>query len=64
MKQKYVWPAIIYVLVCIIAILIPASEGYQSIVWKLFVGQAYAIPALIVSLIISRYFKGNKPVQE
>ncbi|RXJ04531.1 DUF4017 domain-containing protein [Anaerobacillus alkaliphilus] len=58
------WPVIIYVLVCIIAIVIPASEGYQFIGWKLFVGQAYAIPAFIVSLIIFRIFKGNKAVQD
>jgi hypothetical protein len=39
-----------YLIVCLIADLIPASEGYNTVGWKLFVGQIYAISVLIVQL--------------
>ena len=58
---KYIlFPAIAYMLVCIIAIIIPASDGYNVLVWKLFVGQIYALPTLFVTGFISyRLYKKN-----
>ncbi|MDR7236554.1 DUF4017 family protein [Neobacillus drentensis] len=54
--MKNIIPSLIaYLIVCIIAVLIPASEGYNTIGWKLFVGQIYAIPALIVVALITFY---------
>lgn len=53
MKKHIMYPLLAYVIVCVIAILIPASEGYNVISWKLFVGQIYAIPVLIITALIS-----------
>lgn len=47
--KKIIFPLSIYFLVCLIAVLIPASDGYNTIGWKLFVGQVYAIPILIIT---------------
>ena len=39
--MKNIIPALLaYIIVCIIAIIIPASDGYNNVGWKLFVGQA------------------------
>lgn len=47
-------PAIyVYLIVCVIAILVPASEGYGNIAWKLFVGQIFALPAFFIAALIS-----------
>lgn len=48
-------PLLAYLIVCLIAILIPASEGYNTVGWKLFVGQIYAIPTLLLVTFISYY---------
>ncbi|MFA8438265.1 DUF4017 family protein [Pueribacillus sp. YX66] len=37
-----------YIIACVFTILIPASEGYNTVSWKLFVGQLYAIPVFII----------------
>lgn len=47
------WLLLAYIIVSVIAVLIPASEGYNSIGWKLFVGQVYALPACILVAIIT-----------
>ena len=59
LKKHIVFPLLAYVVVCIIAILIPASEGYNVISWKLFIGQIYAIPVLLIAALIS-YFLYKK----
>lgn len=41
-------PLLAYLIVCLVAVLTPASEGYNTLGWKLFVGQIFAIPVLIV----------------
>ncbi|KFN03280.1 DUF4017 domain-containing protein [Bacillus clarus] len=48
-------PLLVYIIVCIIAVVIPASDGYNTIGWKLFVGQVYAIPILIVAAFLTFY---------
>jgi predicted transporter len=53
---------ICYVAVCVIAILLPASEGYNVIQWKLLVGQLYAIPVFIVALIVTVVVKKRKVI--
>ena len=50
--KKIIEPVLIYLLVCLITLLLPASEGYDTIGWKLLVGQIYAIPAFIVAIVI------------
>lgn len=54
MLKKYIfWPLLAYIIVCIIAVSLPASEGYNSAGWKLLVGQVYAIPVLFVTALCS-----------
>ena len=48
-------PLLVYLIACVITILIPASEGYNTVGWKLFVGQIYAIPVLIVVALVTFY---------
>lgn len=58
--KKALPPIVAYILVCLIAVLIPASEGYNEIGWKLLVGQVYAIPTLIIVSAISYYVTKKK----
>ncbi|MGE8080870.1 DUF4017 family protein [Peribacillus loiseleuriae] len=59
--MKYIVPPLLaYLLVCIIAVLSPASEGYNAVDWKLFVGQLYAIPVLIVVALITLYLNKKR----
>ncbi|PFJ17619.1 hypothetical protein COD67_17655 [Bacillus cereus] len=59
--MKNITPALlIYFIVCIISIIIPASDGYHTIGWKLFIGQIYAIPIFIITAIITFYVNKKK----
>lgn len=59
--MKNILPAIVlYIIVCIIAIITPASEGYNHVGWKLFVAQAYAIPIFLITAIITFYINKRK----
>jgi len=53
--MKKIIPLLVYLLVCLIAVILPASEGYNTIGWKLLVGQIYAIPALIIAILFSKF---------
>lgn len=54
--MKTMIPALLaYIIVCLIVLLSPASEGYNTVVWKLLVGQLYAIPALLIVALVSFY---------
>ncbi|MGH1256162.1 MULTISPECIES: DUF4017 family protein [Bacillus] len=57
--MKHIIPALVlYIIVCVIAMIAPTSQGYNHIGWKLFVGQAYAIPIFLITAIIT--FSINK----
>ncbi|MFK4425067.1 DUF4017 family protein [Bacillus mycoides] len=59
--MKNILPALLaYIIVCIIAIIIPASDGYNNVGWKLFVGQAYAIPIFIITAIVTFYINKKR----
>lgn len=58
--KKAILPIIIYLIANVIVLLLPVSEGYEAITWRLFVGQIYAIPALLLAIFIS-YFIFKKP---
>ncbi|WP_002147343.1 DUF4017 family protein [Bacillus cereus] len=59
--MKNIIPALVlYIIICIIAIITPASEGYNHVGWKLFVGQAYAIPIFLITAIITFYINKKK----
>lgn len=51
--KKIIVPLLVYLIVCIIAVMLPASDGYNTIGWKLLIGQIYAIPVLIIAFLIS-----------
>ncbi|WP_102692245.1 DUF4017 family protein [Rummeliibacillus pycnus] len=53
-------PLLAYLLVCLLAIVAPASDSYDTISWKLLVGQLYAIPVLIVVLFITYFVKKKR----
>ena len=53
--KKIFLPVSVYLIVCIIVILLPTSDGYNTIGWKLFFGQIYAIPVLIVAILVSLF---------
>lgn len=55
--KRFLLPIIAYLIVCMIAVLIPASEGYDMIGWKLFVGQIYAIPVFIIVATVMFFVK-------
>lgn len=57
--KKILLPLAAYLVVCLIAILLPASDGYNTIGWKLLVGQIYAIPAFIIAIFIT-FFMNKK----
>ncbi len=61
--KRWLIPFIAYLLVCIIVVYLPASEGHDVLAWKLFVGQAYAIPILIITALIT-YFFSNKDTDD
>ncbi|KAA0797997.1 DUF4017 domain-containing protein [Bacillus sp. JAS102] len=59
--MKNITPALVlYIIVCIIAMIAPSSEGYNHIGWKLFVGQVYAIPIFLITAIITFYINKKK----
>lgn len=64
--MKNITPALVlYIIVCIIAMLAPASQGYNHVGynhvgWKLFVGQVYAIPIFLITAIITFYINKKK----
>ncbi|MEK4080047.1 DUF4017 family protein [Solibacillus sp. FSL K6-1126] len=51
--KKIMVPLLVYLIVCIIAAMLPTSDGYNTIGWKLLIGQIYAIPVLIIAFLIS-----------
>lgn len=58
--MKYIVPPIIaYVVVCIIAILLPGSQCYDTS-YKLAIGQIYAVPTLIVVALVSYYLNKKR----
>lgn len=57
--MKTIVPIIVYLIALVISVFLPASEGYDTFRWKLLVGQAYAIPALIITILII-YFINKK----
>lgn len=59
--MKNIIPALfVYFIVCVIVIILPASDGYNTVSWKLFVGQVYAIPIFLVVAIVTFYVNKNR----
>ena len=57
--KKIIPPVLAYLAVCIIVIFLPASDGYNTVGWKLYVGQIYAIPVLIIAGVVT-FFVNNR----
>lgn len=51
--MKNLLPVIVYVLVLIIVVKLPTSQGYDELIWKLLIGQVYAIPVFLITLFIT-----------
>lgn len=51
--MKILIPVLIYVVVCLVMLMLPASEGYDTMTWKLLVGQIYALPILFIAILFS-----------
>lgn len=61
--MKWWMPAIMmYGLICLMGIMLPASQGYDTMSWKLFVVQIYAIPIALIVLTIT-FFRHRKMTQ-
>lgn len=58
--MKFIIPISVYVIVCIIAVMLPASDGYNSFGWKLFVAQLYALPAFAIAALLCLLFIKRK----
>ena len=58
--MKNILPALVLYIVCVIAMIAPASQSYNHPGWKLFVGQAYAIPIFLITAIITFYINKKK----
>ncbi len=58
--KKIIPPLFVYLAVCLLTVFLPASDGYNTIGWKLFVGQLYAIPALLMAILIM-FFVFRRP---
>lgn len=58
MKKVIISSLLVYVVVCILSLILPSSDGYNEIGWKLLVGQIYAIPAFVGSFLF--YLLSNK----
>jgi hypothetical protein len=46
---------VVYATVLMLTLFAPASEGYDVMSWKLFVGQVYAIPSFITVVLVLIY---------
>ncbi|WP_078379954.1 DUF4017 family protein [Sutcliffiella halmapala] len=61
--KNLVLPLLAYVLVCVLVVIAPASTGYDTLGWKLFAGQMYAIPAFVVVALFS-FYVNKKPTDD
>lgn len=55
--KKIIVALSLYLIVCLLTFILPGSDGYNTIGWKLLIGQIYAIPILIISIAISLSLK-------
>ncbi|MCU7667706.1 DUF4017 family protein [Bacillus thuringiensis] len=60
MKNRFWISLFLYFFVLVIGLLIPASEGYNTIVWKLVIGQALALPVFLISLFTFKVINSKK----
>ncbi|MGR5913999.1 DUF4017 family protein [Bacillus pacificus] len=64
--MKNILPALVLSYYCLRdqLVIAPASQGYNHVGWKLFVGQAYAIPIFLITAIITFYINKKKPTNK
>lgn len=60
--NKYIFLGIVYFYTTCLTLLLPSSEGYENLVWKLSVGQLYSIPVTIVIFLLFLYIQKKKAV--
>lgn len=60
-KMKWWLPAVVvYVVLCIIGALSPASEEYDVLSWKLYLAQFVAIPAALLVFAVMFFWHKRK----
>ncbi|WP_255301914.1 DUF4017 family protein [Bacillus cereus] len=60
MKNSFWISLFLYFFVLGIGLLIPASEGYNTIVWKLVIGQVWTLPLFLISLVTLKVINRKK----
>lgn len=60
MKNSFWISLFLYFFVLGIGLLIPTSEGYKTIVWKLVIGQVWALPVFFISLVTLKVINRKK----
>ncbi|PGP14525.1 hypothetical protein COA01_29620 [Bacillus cereus] len=59
-KNSFWISLFLYFFVLGIGLLIPASEGYNTIVWKLVIGQVWTLPLFLISLVTLKVINRKK----
>lgn len=54
----------VYAIVMIIALFLPTSSDYSTFIWKVIISQIYAIPALLITLIVYIVCRNNPYLEE
>lgn len=54
----------VYTIVMIIALFLPTSSEYSTFFWKLIISQIYAIPALLITLLVYIVCRNNPYLEE
>lgn len=54
----------VYILTTLFALLLPTSSDYATFLWKIAISQIYAIPALLITLLLCIIFRDPTFIEE
>ncbi|MBQ0140263.1 MAG: DUF4017 family protein [Kurthia sp.] len=54
----------VYFITLCIALLLPTSSEYATFAWKLIISQIYAIPALLLTMLLCIIFRSSPFIEE
>lgn len=60
MKNSFRISLFLYFILLGIGLLIPTSDGYNTIVWKLVICQVWALPVFLISLLTFKVINSKK----
>lgn len=49
----------VYLITLCFALLLPTSSAYATFLWKLIISQIYAVPALLITMLLCIVFRGS-----